>query len=112
VDVAVFSSFNEGIPNAVLEAMSHGLAVIATDYPGIREAVGPDGFRLLVRPRDPEHLAETIILAATDLSLRREMGERGRVRAARSFGVERMASTMTAIVASEWVRLAPRGQRS
>lgn len=112
VDVAVFSSFNEGVPNAVLEAMSHGLAVVATDYPGIREAVGPDGSRLLVRPRDPGHLAETIVLAATDLSLRREMGERGRLRAATSFDVDTMASRTTSIIVSAFSHgLGQRGNR-
>jgi glycosyltransferase involved in cell wall biosynthesis len=102
VDLAVFSSYNEGIPNAVLEPMSHGLAVVATDYPGIREAVGPDGLSLLARPKDPRALADTILMAAMNPSIRTGVGERSRLRVAESFGVDRMAAAMTSLISSEW----------
>lgn len=104
VDLSVFSSFNEGIPNSVLEAMSHGLAVVATDYPGIREALGPEGTPLLARPRDARHLAELILMAASDPTTRGRLGAQGKRRAAESFSVESMASAMTSIISSEWLR--------
>jgi glycosyltransferase involved in cell wall biosynthesis len=103
-DLAVFSSYNEGIPNAVLEAMSHRLAVVATDYPGIREAVGPGGFEMLARPRDARDLAGKILLAAQHPDLRSRLGEDGRRRIAEQFSVDRMSSEMTAIIRSAWQR--------
>jgi len=104
VDLAVFSSFAEGIPNAVLEAMSHGRAVVATDYPGIREAVGPDtGW--LTPPQDAEALAAKILEAALNPAERQRRGAAGRVRAVDHFGMERMTQGMTEILLSEWRRI-------
>jgi glycosyltransferase involved in cell wall biosynthesis len=102
VDVAAFSSFTEGVPNAVLEAMAHGLAVVGTDYAGIREAVGAEGLSLLAPPRDAAALADRLLKAATDTAFRERIGRLGRARVVECFGVEKMASEMTAIIASAW----------
>ncbi len=50
----------EGVPNAMLEAMATGLPVVATQHGGIPEAVahGESGF--LVPERDPEALAAAL----------------------------------------------------
>ncbi|HFK1789146.1 glycosyltransferase family 4 protein [Bacillus pacificus] len=59
--VFIFPSFyREGVPRAVLEAMSMGRPIITTDSPGCRETVkdGINGF--LVEPRNPRVLAEKI----------------------------------------------------
>jgi glycosyltransferase involved in cell wall biosynthesis len=101
-DLAVFSSYAEGIPNAVLEAMAHGLAVAATDYPGIREAVGGEGAALLAPPRDAAKLAEVIVHCADHHDFRIDVGERLRRRVAMEFSVESMATKMTCIVRNEW----------
>lgn len=61
VDLCVHSSKSEGLPNAVLEAMAAGLPVVATDIPGIREAVGPDVYRHLAAPGDPAGLADHVL---------------------------------------------------
>src|SRR5262249_10605987 len=85
VDLVVFSSHAEGLPNAVLEAMAHGRAVVATDYPGIREALGPEYAPLLAAPRDPDDLADKIVLAAQHPELRASMGAMGRDRVVHTF---------------------------
>lgn len=41
-DVFFFPSYNEGLPRVVIEAMSRGLPVIATDIPGHRELLQPE----------------------------------------------------------------------
>jgi glycosyltransferase involved in cell wall biosynthesis len=101
LDLAVFSSFNEGVPNAVLEAMAHGLAVVGTDCEGIREAVGDECRELLARPQDSDDLADKILKAAADRCLRTKLGELGRRRVESEFGVERMSQRMTQIILSE-----------
>jgi glycosyltransferase involved in cell wall biosynthesis len=101
-DIAIFSSNAEGVPNAVLEAMAAGLAVVGTDYPGIREAVGPSGATLLARPRDPVDLAEKLIVVAGDAHIRLRAGTDGRARAASEFGVERMCAEMVERILTEW----------
>jgi len=58
VDLGVFSSRSEGSPNGVLECMAAGLAVVATDIPGVREALGPASDSTLVPVANAEAMAE------------------------------------------------------
>ena len=51
----------EGIPNAMLEAMATGLPVIATLHGGIPEAVRKDVTGFLVPERDVEGLYQSIL---------------------------------------------------
>ncbi len=51
----------EGMPNAVLEAMSYGRPVLGTAAPGIRDVVTPGVNGLLAQPDDPQALAEGMI---------------------------------------------------
>lgn len=60
-DVVVHPSYREGIPRAVLEAMSMGKPVIATDVPGCRETVQHGTNGMLVPARDAEALAEAMV---------------------------------------------------
>lgn len=43
IDIFVFPSRYEGLPNAVLEALSTGLPVVASDIPPVREILFPEG---------------------------------------------------------------------
>jgi glycosyltransferase involved in cell wall biosynthesis len=103
-DLAVFSSFNEGVPNAVMEGMAHGLAVVGTDCDAIREAVGDEAAALLTRPRDPDDLAAKILQAAGDPGIRARLGDAGRRRIHDEFSVDKMGERMTAIILDEWTR--------
>jgi len=97
-DLFVYSSLSEGIPNAVLEAMTAGLPVSATAIPGIREAVGPDGTDFLAPPGDPTALARSMLRFLRDADLRREIGARLRRRAETEFAVDRMCRESAAIM--------------
>jgi glycosyltransferase involved in cell wall biosynthesis len=59
-DVATLPSWNEGTPNAVLEALASGRRVVATDVGGIPDIVHSRDIGLLVPPRAPEKLAEAL----------------------------------------------------
>jgi glycosyltransferase involved in cell wall biosynthesis len=54
--------------------MYAGLAVAATDVPGIREAVGAPGLPFLSAPGDADSLAVTILRLARDSDLRERVG--------------------------------------
>ena len=57
MDAYVFASRDEGMPNAVLEAMAAGLPVVATSIAGSEELVLPEITGLLVAPDSPEELS-------------------------------------------------------
>lgn len=73
IDVFVHPSLTEGTPNAVIEAMAHGLPVIATAVGGLSDFVTED-VGLLVPPGDAEALGEAMSRLAGDAALRRSMG--------------------------------------
>jgi colanic acid/amylovoran biosynthesis glycosyltransferase len=57
----------EGIPNAMLEAMASGLPVFATQHGGIPEVIENGAAGVLVPERDHENLATALLDAAKDL---------------------------------------------
>lgn len=89
--VSVLSSKNnEGLPNAVLEAMAASRPVVATAVGGTPELIDDGVTGFLVPPQDPGALAERVVRLLKDPALARGMGERGRERVAREFTIERM----------------------
>lgn len=74
-DIFILPSYNEGLPIAILEAMSYSLPVISTPIGGIPEVLkdGENGF--LITPGDKKALYNTIIKLATDKEQRMSMGE-------------------------------------
>jgi glycosyltransferase involved in cell wall biosynthesis len=84
-DAAVFvlPSRFEGMPNALLEAMAAGLAVIVTDAsPGPLELVEPGVSGLVVPSDDPVALAAAMKSLAADPERCRRMGAAARERIA------------------------------
>lgn len=59
-DMVIIPSFREGFPMTLLEAMSAGKPVIASDIEGIDEAIVDGETGILVPPGDPEALAGAI----------------------------------------------------
>jgi glycosyltransferase involved in cell wall biosynthesis len=89
-DVFIFPSHFEGMPNAVLEAMSHGLPVIATAVQGVDEVVRDGQNGLLVPPDDPAALSEAILRLLHDPAERRRLGSAARETIERNYTAERM----------------------
>ena len=56
----------DGIPNVIMEALSHGLPVVATRVSGIPEVIEDGVTGRLVPQRDPEALADAIEALAAD----------------------------------------------
>lgn len=88
---------NEGVPQAVLQAMASGLAVVSTTVGSIDEAVvdGETGF--LVGPRDVPALASRLAQLMQDGALRAQFGAAGRDRALARFGLDAMLDRMQAV---------------
>ncbi|MGP1271821.1 MAG: glycosyltransferase family 4 protein [Phycisphaerales bacterium] len=75
----------DGIPVALMEAMSCGVATVAGDLPAVRELIADDGMGRLVPPGDAEALAVVLRAILTDESLRASLGEGGRAQIEREF---------------------------
>jgi glycosyltransferase involved in cell wall biosynthesis len=90
IDVFVMISEPAGCPNASLEAMAEGLAVIATDFGGASEQV-QDGITGRLVPRgDVAAFAEAMVEVGNMRGEIQRMGEAGRMRAEALFDVRRM----------------------
>lgn len=103
-DICVHSSKSEGLPNAVLEAMASGLPVAATDIPGIRAAVGPEGYPFLAPAGDPQALADRVLTLLRDPALRLQVGDLMRERVAARFDASAACRKTASFIASRWPR--------
>jgi glycosyltransferase involved in cell wall biosynthesis len=84
------ASAYEGQSNALLEAMSAGLPVIATDIAGNRDLVVPSETGFLIPVGDKAGLARKTQPLLKDPALAARLGAAGQERALREFSVEQM----------------------
>jgi len=89
-DLFVLSSREEGMPNALLEAMSAGLPSVVTDVGGNAEVVDEGRTGFLVPPDRPDLMAGRITALLSDGDLRRRQGEAARRKYESSFTLGRM----------------------
>lgn len=73
--VFVLPSYNEGMPVSILEAMSYGMPVIATDVGGIPELVKNGESGLLIKAGDKSALSTAMERFISDRQLVRDMGK-------------------------------------
>lgn len=88
------SSFGEGFPNVIGEAMACGLPVVATDVGDCRQIVGDCGW--IVPPRNPQALATAIGQAIK--ALPQWSAERSRARIKDKYGVVAMVDQTLAVL--------------
>jgi glycosyltransferase involved in cell wall biosynthesis len=89
-DVAVLTSDAEGCSNSLLEAMSLGKPVVATDVGGNREIISSGLNGLLVPSGDIQAMAERVIQLLQDPDKACAMGEKARESVISKFSVEKM----------------------
>jgi glycosyltransferase involved in cell wall biosynthesis len=73
-DIFVLPSLWEGLPLVLIEAAALGKPMIATDIDGVREVIRNGENGILVPPRDPAKLAESVIRLIEDPSLASKLG--------------------------------------
>lgn len=88
-DALVLPSYAEGMPNAVLEAMAAGLAVVASRVGAIPDLVEDGRSGLLVDAGDVEALGRALVRLAEDPPLRAELGQAARDKVLRDHDIER-----------------------
>lgn len=82
------STGTESFPTTVLEGMSAGKAVIATNTGGAVEAIVNETSGFIISNNDPRHFAEILSLLLKDVALRNKVGEEARKRYLSKFSVE------------------------
>jgi len=76
--IYVLPSYSEAMPTSLLEAMSCGVASIATDVGGNSEVITDGETGVLVPSRDPKTLAEATLKLLDDKELRHRIGANAR----------------------------------
>lgn len=79
--VFVLPSLNEGMSNALLEALASGLPIIATDTGGSQELVTDDENGFIVKMKSAEDIAEKLECLINDETLCARFGQESRKRA-------------------------------
>jgi glycosyltransferase involved in cell wall biosynthesis len=95
MDVFCLPSYaNEGVPQAILQAMLCGLPIVTTPVGAILEAVSAGDTALVVAPKDAAALASAIARLLDDDNLAARLGEAARRVASADFSREAMLDRM------------------
>jgi glycosyltransferase involved in cell wall biosynthesis len=94
-DVFVLPSHQEGLPVALMEAMSAGLPVVVTAVGGVPDIVSDGVEGLVVAPGRPDLLAAAVARLASDPRLRARLGEAAQLRS-QDFDVSRAVEAIEA----------------
>ncbi|MED1205192.1 glycosyltransferase family 4 protein [Heyndrickxia acidicola] len=101
-DAALGSSFREGLPVNIMEAMSCGLPVIASENRGHNELIqnGINGWT--VKQKDLVNFAEKIKLLYDHEELRMQFGKNGRKRILNKYAVDKVLVEQSLIYDQYW----------
>lgn len=98
LDVFALPSYaNEGVPQALLQAMLCGLACVTTPVGSIGEAALDGTTALIAAPQDVDSLRAALARLLADPPLRRRLGDAARAHCARCFGFDMMLERMEGV---------------
>ncbi|MGQ1890048.1 glycosyltransferase [Thermophagus sp. OGC60D27] len=100
-DLFVFSSLYEGMPNAILEAMAHGLPVVSTNVNGISELIqnGINGYT--VAPADVPQLAKTMEYVINNMEEIKNNSRQSGQLVLQNFSVQTMVEKLDKIITNQ-----------
>jgi L-malate glycosyltransferase len=93
-DIGVLPSLTEGLPNAMLEYMAVGLAVVGTRVGGIPELIEHNINGVLVPPGDAKSLCDALLTLIQNQGLRENLGVRARETAVQRFSYQRLIAQL------------------
>lgn len=93
MDIFVLTSFWEGLPYAILEAMAAGVPVVATDVPGTRDIIRHSENGLLVSINNVDLLASTLLSLVENPELRQNIAIKGYSHILNNFNIEKNIKT-------------------
>lgn len=89
-DILLNGSEYEGQSNTIMEAMAHGIPVIASDIPGTSDLIVSQHSGILVPPKDTHRLATEIHNWLDNPEELSQLGKAGQLRMRNEFSVDRM----------------------
>jgi glycosyltransferase involved in cell wall biosynthesis len=92
-DIIALTSFNEGTPVSIIEALASKKAVIATDVGGVGDVV-KDNFNGLLSTLDPKSFSEKLLNLLTDKYLRTRLAGEGELGVFKNYSYHRLISDM------------------
>jgi len=75
IDIVCLTSFKEGLPISLIEAMAAGLPIVGTDVDGIRNVIVPNRNGFLVQLGDITGLKNVLVNLLQNKELRNKMGQ-------------------------------------
>jgi len=90
-DIYLSTSLSEGSPNAIMEAMSYGLPIVATDVGGVSELVKHKVTGFLVLPTNIEKLLNACQILVKNSDMRLKMSSRAKKLIKNNYSSEEMA---------------------
>jgi glycosyltransferase involved in cell wall biosynthesis len=98
LDLFTLPSYGEeGVPQAIMQAMACAIAVVSTPVGAIREAVDEGVTGVLVEPRSASALSAGLACLRDNPELRARYSLAGRARAMEYFGIDRMLDGMESV---------------
>jgi len=105
MDIFVLPSYaNEGVPQALLQAMLCGLAVVTTPIGSIIEAVQPGVTGMLVAPKQAPPLRTAIKQLIDDNDLRKKLGRAALNFAQKNFRIQKMLDNMETVFSQAYMQ--------
>jgi len=89
-DIFVLPSVKEGFPWVILEAMAAKLPIVATSVGAMPEIIESGKNGILVEPKDPQQLAETMKYLIENERVRQELGIQAHQTVLFKFSIEKM----------------------
>lgn len=94
-DVLILPSWAEGFPNAIIEAMAAGLAVVVTTVGNVPDILKHEQEALMVPPKDSMALERALLRIIDDENFRHDLSRRGHIFAKENFAVEPAARKLS-----------------
>lgn len=100
-DVFLLPSYEEGMPNVLLEAMACQLPCIATGIPGVVDVVTDGETALLVQPGSAKDIADALDQLLKDSDLTEDLGFQARSLIEKKYSLDTMASRYRDVMFSQ-----------
>jgi glycosyltransferase involved in cell wall biosynthesis len=90
IDILVQPSLREGLPLTILEAMSYGLPIIATNVGGVAGLIKNKKTGILINSGSSDEIYNALMVLIKDVDLRKKLGENGRKFVRENYSLEKM----------------------